>query len=68
MRIDTYDISVCKHSVSVLDVDNRSLPVTMAQYDALIVALQRWRNDHQRMIEYWGTVDDGRIPEWGNDE
>jgi len=40
-------------------------PVPMADYDALIVALQRWRDGHQKQVDYWGVEEPSNPPEWG---
>ena len=68
MRTDHYLITITKRGVTV-DQDwqgVRGKPIPMADYDALIVALQRWRDDHQQQVDYWGVAEPSNKPEWGS--
>ena len=66
MRTDQYLITINKRGVKVEQDWNSPLskPIPMADYDALIVALQRWRDDHQKQVDYWGVEEPTIPPEW----
>lgn len=66
MRTDQYLITINKRGVKVEQDWNSPLskPIPMADYDALIVALQRWRDDHQKQVDYWGVDEPASPSEW----
>jgi len=66
MRTDHYLITITKRGVTVAQDSgvDEGKPIPMADYDALIIALQRWRDGHQKQVDYWG-VEPTNEPEWG---
>lgn len=66
MRTDQYLITINKRGAKVEQDWNGPLskPIPMADYDALIAALQRWRDDHQKQVDYWGVEEPTSPPEW----
>ena len=69
MRTDHYQITVTKLGIDVVQASGLDIgkPLTTAEYDALIVALGKWRNAYVSRgdVEHMSTTSTSHPPEWG---
>lgn len=71
MRTDHYRITVNKRGIDVVQDGGLATgePLTIAEYDALIAALSKWRNEYAARpeVERVSAESTSRLPEWGDD-
>ena len=69
MRTDHYQITVTKRGIDVVQASGLDIgkPLTAAEYDALIVALGKWRNAYVARgdVEHMNKTSTSNPPEWG---
>lgn len=69
MRTDHYRITVNKRGIDVVQDSGLATgePLTIAEYDALIAALSKWRNEYDARpdVERVSAESTSRLPEWG---
>lgn len=70
MRTDHYRITVNKRGIDVVQDSGLDAgePITIAEYDALIFALSKWRDHYASRgdVERVSSESTSRLPEWGN--
>jgi hypothetical protein len=70
MRTDHYRITVNKRGIDVVQDSGlgEGDPLTVAEYDALIFALSKWRDQYASRgdVERVSAESTNRLPEWGN--
>ena len=70
MRTDHYRITVNKRGIDVVQDSGLDAgePITIAEYDALIFALSKWRDHYASRgdVERVSSESKSRLPEWGN--
>lgn len=69
MRTDHYRVTVNKRGIDVVQDSGLSEgdPLTIAEYDALIFALSKWRDHYASRgdVERASAESTSRLPEWG---
>jgi len=70
MRTDHYRITVNKRGIDIVQDSglDTSEPITIAEYDALIFALAKWRGQYVARpdVERMSAESTSRLPEWGS--